>query len=547
MTVSHAAPSSTALRDRDLFPTTIHAILERAVERDPGGVFYLNDLDGARITFAEVHERSNRAARELAGLGLGPGDRLVVWLPNGARWLELLFACARLGVVLVTAGARLRMADMPYLIEHSQASAIVYTPRFLETDYESMVLELLQLRDRGRLPTLDHAIRCADGEPPRGAVAYGTLRPAPRLPAPPDPGAAAVICYTGGTTGRPKGCVHDHRTIARNCTIASGLTGFAPGEKLVSAMPFAHVFGFHMGILQPMVGGASLIEAEPFSADRVLDLIERHRGTVLYGVPAMGQAVVAAQKERPRDLSSLRVALLAGAPVPARLRSQVMAILGCGLTVVYGATESPTLTQLLPEAPPTALLESVGQATPGVELAILEPGTSRPLPHGQIGEIGARGYNHMVGYLDDPEATSKKYRGEWIIPGDHGSLDENGFLYVTGRSEDMFLCGGFNVYPREVESQLEQLDGIEEVVVFGVPDERLGEVGFAFITVRKEHGLTKDGALAWARDNMASYKRPRYVSVISEMPRTHTGKTALGELRAEARRILPDLPWESRS
>ncbi len=454
-----ATPSSTAPPDRAPSPTTIHAILERAVERDPGGVFYLNDGDGDRITFAEVHERSNRAARELAGLGLGPGDRLVVWLPNGARWIELLFASARLGVVLVTAGARLRMADMPYLIEHSQASAIVYTPRFLETDYESMVLELLQLRDRGRLPTLNHAIRCADGEAPQGTTAYGTLRPAPRLPASPDPGAAAVICYTGGTTGRPKGCVHDHRTIARNCTIASGLTGFAPGEKLVSAMPFAHVFGFHMGILQPMAGGASLIEAEPFSADRVLDLIEKHRGTVLYGVPAMGQAVVAAQMERPRDLSSLRVTLLAGAPVPAKLRSQVMAILGCGLTVVYGATESPTLTQLLPEAPPAALLESVGRATPGVELAILEPGTNRPLPNGQIGEIGARGYNHMVGYLDDPEATREKYRGEWIIPGDHGRLDENGFLYVTGRSEDMFLCGGFNVYPREVESQLEQLDG----------------------------------------------------------------------------------------
>ena len=154
----------------------------------------------------------------------------------------------------------------------------------------------------------------------------------------------------------------------------------------------------------------------------------------------------------------------------------------------------------------------------------------------------------MVGYLDDPEATRKKYRGEWIIPGDYGRLDEDGFLYVTGRSEDMFLCGGFNVYPREVESQLEQLDGIEEVVVFGVPDERLGEVGFAFITVRESTGLTRTTDL-WPgpRDNMASYKRPRYVSVISEMPRTHAGKTALGELRAEARRILPDLPWEPRS
>jgi fatty-acyl-CoA synthase len=530
----------------ELLPDTIHGILARAVDRDPGGVFYVHDDTGERLTFGAVEERAAAAARRLAGLGLVPGDRLVAWLPNGSGWIELLFACARLGVVLVTAGPRLRMADMPFLIEHSRAAAIVYTPRFLETDYEAMVLELLRLRDGGRLPDLRHAIRCGGGEPPAGAVAYEALEDADELPSPPGTDAPAVICYTGGTTGRPKGCVHDHGTIARNCVIASELTGFAPGEVLVSAMPFAHVFGFHMGILQPLAGGATLVEAEPFSADRVLDLIEAHRGTVLYGVPAMGHAVVAAQKGRPRDISSLRVALLAGAPVPAKLRLQTEETLGCGLSVVYGATESPTLTQLLPDAPRTPLLESVGRATPGVEVAVFEPGTDRALPAGEVGEIRARGYNHMVGYLDDPEATRAKYRGEWIVPGDYGRLDADGYLYVTGRSEDMFLCGGFNVYPREVENQLETLEGVEEVVVFGVPDERLGEVALAFVTV-EDPEVTEGVILAWAKANMASYKRPRHVLVLPELPRTHIGKTARGELREEARRLLPDLPWERRA
>jgi acyl-CoA synthetase (AMP-forming)/AMP-acid ligase II len=220
-----------------------------------------------------------------------------------------------------------------------------------------------------------------------------------------------------------------------------------------------------------------------------------------------------------------------------------MDVLGCGLTVVYGATESPTLTQLLPTDPPEPLLESVGRATPGLELAIMEPGTDRALPPGAIGEIAARGYNQMTGYLDDPEATRLKYRGEWIIPGDYGRLDDQGFLYVTGRSEDMFLCGGFNVYPREVENQLELIDGIREVVVLGVPDVRLGEVGVAFVTTETPN-FTGDGVLAWAKQNLASYKRPRYVFRIDAMPRTHIGKTARGELLAEARHLLPDLPWE---
>jgi acyl-CoA synthetase (AMP-forming)/AMP-acid ligase II len=521
---------------------TVYGILELAARRAPEAVFYVRDTEGLALSVADVQQAADRVARQLAGIGLGPGDRALVWLPNRPLWISLLFSCARLGVTVITAGPRLRMADIPYMLEHSRARAIFYQPSFMGTDYEAMVLELLRSRSTGGLPQLEHVVRCAEGDAPPGAIASGTLAEADTLPPPPGPDDPAIICYTGGTTGRPKGCLHDHRTTVENCWIASGLTGFAPGEKLVSAMPFAHVFGFHMGILQPMIRGASLIDAEPFSADRVLDLIERHRGTVLYGVPAMGIDVIAAQKERPRDLSSLRVTLLAGAPVPPKLRKQTMDVLGSGLTVVYGATESPTLTQLLPTDPSPQIYESVGRATPGLELAILDPGTANPLPPGEVGEIASRGYNHMIGYLDDPAATTAKYRGEWIIPGDFGRLDEEGFLYVTGRAEDMFLCGGFNVYPREVENQLELIDGLREVVVLGVPDERLGEVGLAYVVV-DDPALDEERILAWAKEQMATYKRPRYVHVLEDMPRTHVGKTARGELQAEARRLLPRLPW----
>jgi fatty-acyl-CoA synthase len=519
---------------------TVYGILELAASRDPEAVFYTKGDE--RLSIRQVEEGAERVARQLAGLSLRPRDRVIVWLPNGPLWISLLFGSARIGITVVTAGPRLRMADIPYMLEHSRARAIFYVPEFLGTDYEAMVAELLRSRSAGGLPELEHVVRCAEGDAPEGAVAYASLPEANELPPQPGSNDASIICYTGGTTGRPKGCVHDHRTIAANSWIASGLTGFAPGEILVSAMPFAHVFGFHMGILQPMIRGASLVDAEPFDPGQILDLIERHHGTVLYGVPAMGIDLIAEQKAQPRDLSSLRVTLLAGAPVPPRLRKQTMEALGSGLTVVYGATESPTLTQLLPSDPAPQIYESVGRSTPGLELAILEPGTDKQLAAGEVGEIGSRGYNHMVGYLNDPEATKAKYRGDWIIPGDFGRLDEEGFLYVTGRADDMFLCGGFNVYPREIENQLELIDGLREVVVMGVPDVRLGEVGLAFVVI-DDPDLTKERILAWAKENMATYKRPRYVHLLKDMPRTHVGKTARGELEAKAREVLPDLVW----
>jgi len=406
-----------------------------------------------------------------------------------------------------------------------------------------MVAQLIERCRHGELPALEHIVRCKEGRGPDGATPWAGLQPAGALGAAPAPDDAAVVCYTGGTTGRPRGCVHDHRTLVRNATDAARLTGFRPGDRLVSAMPFAHLFGFHMSILQPLLAGAALIEAEPFSAGPVLDLIADHGGTVVYGVPAMGSELVAEQLERPRPLETLRLALIAGAPVPPKLRRRVRDVLGCGLTVAYGATESPTLTQLLPDDPEPAWLESVGRPTPGVEIAIFQPGTTDTVDVGEVGEIGARGYNHMCEYLDNPDATAAKYRGDWIIPGDHGRLDDGGFLYITGRAEDMFLCGGFNVYPREVEVQLEALDGIEEIVVVGVPDERLGEVGLAYVTV-EDTALTGDGVLAWARKNMASYKRPRYVRILSAMPRTHVGKTARSELGRRAQSDLPGLAWD---
>lgn len=528
--------------------STIAEVLADRCARDPSGTFYIHG--DAELTVAALAEQVDDAARRLVALGVAPGERVVVWLPNGALWIAVFLACARIGAVAVTAGPRLRLADLPHMLEQSRARALLYAPRFMGVDYDAMAAELVERREAGELPDLRHILRCSHdgadaGRPVNdvdGVQEWSALRAESSLPEPPPADAEAVICYTGGTTGQARGCVHDHATLVRNARVAGELTGFAPGERLVSAMPFAHVFGFHMGVLQPLLLGASLVEAEPFDAERALDLVETHGGTVVYGVPAMGSELIAAQLERPRRLQTLRVALLAGAPISPKLRRRAADVLGCYVTVVYGATESPTLTQLSPDASEGAWLESVGRATDGVELAIFEPETTRPLPTSEIGQIAARGYNHMVGYLNDPAATKAKYRDGWIIPGDFGRLDGDGYLYVAGRAEDMFLCGGFNVYPREVEGQLELLEGIDEVVVVPVPDERLGEVGLAYATVESA-SLSANAVLAWSRENMASYKRPRYLRILPAMPRTHVGKTARNELAKRARTDLPDLAW----
>ncbi len=543
---------------------TIADTLARRLEADSDEIFYIDGDE--RVSIGTLAEDVHRLARRLLQLGVEPGDAVVVWLPNGRLWIALFFACARIGAIVVTAGPRLRMADLSHMLERSGARALLYAPSFMGVDYDQMAAEVMSRRVAGELPALEHVVRCPEpssgkdgargrapdgvrtlhGEPdgehtPSAESSTGALPP---LPDPPAPDAPAVICFTGGTTGGARGCVHDHQTLVENATIAAELTGFDPGERLVSAMPFAHVFGFHMSILQPMIGGASLVEAEPFDAGHALDLVARHRGTVIYGVPAMGTELVAAQKDEPRDLSSLRVALLAGAPVSSKLRRRAADTLACGVIIVYGATESPTLAQLTPDAPAPASLESVGRSTPGVELAIVEPDTSRTLPAGEIGEIAARGYNHMLGYLDDPDATAAKYRDGWIIPGDFGRLDENGYLYVVGRAEEMFLSGGFNVYPREIESQLELLDSIEEAVVLAVPDERLGEVGLAYVTI-EAGGPSEDDIRSLARENMATYKRPCYVRILPAMPRTPVGKTARGELAERARADFPELDWSA--
>jgi acyl-CoA synthetase (AMP-forming)/AMP-acid ligase II len=522
---------------------SIYSALVETAATDPDREFL---RDGARaLTYAELRNHANDLAGRLAGLGIGAGDRVVLWLPNGEDWATTFFACARIGAIVVTAGTRLRALDIRHIGGDSGAVALVFAPRFLGLDFDAMVDTALSGGGDGGL-LVRHVLATA----PSIARGARTLADLPAA-APPavftDARAPAVVCYTSGTTGRPKGCVHSHATLIRNGTVAAALTDLRAGDRIVCPVPFAHVFGFHMGVLQATLSAATLLNAEPYDPEALLDVAAAERATVLYLVPTMAREVLAAQRQRPRDLSTLRLALVAGAPVSPGLRTALRASdgLGCDVSVTYGCTEAPTLTQLVPGDAPPASLSSVGRATDGVEVRTVAEGTARALEPGEVGEIVTRGYNHMLGYLGDDDATAAALRDGWLVTGDLGWIDEDGFVYVVGRASEMFLVGGFNAYPREIEAQIEQLAGVVEAAVLGVPDARLGWVPMAWVTVSSV-ALGEAEILSWAREQLATYKRPRYVRVVESLPRTATGKLSRVKLEQLARRALPHLAWEGR-
>lgn len=522
---------------------TIPGILGESARRHPD-VIYLMD-GSAEHTFSAVAERVEGARDRLRSLGIGRGDRVVLWLPNGLDWIVTFFAVLRLGATVVPAGTRLRTADLRHILADSGARILVHTPSFLEIDFGQMVAELPRIREAGELLTPECLIAAvADAIPSANPLgereAGGDGQSGARGPEPDEP---AIVCYTSGTTGSPKGCVHSHRALARNARIAARLSGLAPGERIACPVPFAHVFGFHMGVIQAAASGATLVNAEPYAPDRFLDLCESRKATVAYAVPTMAREILTAQLRSPRRLT-LRLALVAGAPVSSELRAQITGVGGIaeGLSVAYGCTEAPTISQLLPSDPAPERARSVGRPTPGVEVMIARKGSTSSLPCGETGEILVRGYNTMSGYLGDPAATEGKYRRGWLLTGDLGWLDEDGYLHFASRADEMVLVGGFNAYPREIESQLEQLEGVREAAVIGVPDDRLGQVPMAWVAADPD-ALDAEHVVDWAHTHLASYKRPRYVEVVEQLPRVPSGKIARARLEERARRRLPSLPW----
>jgi fatty-acyl-CoA synthase len=474
-----------------------------------------------RWTYAQLLAESEQLAGGLLDL-FEPGQRLAVWAPNEPEWLLVEFAAALAGLVLVTVNPALRRAEAEYVLRQSRADGVVFVDRYRDNPVADMVTEIA-----ASLPRLRHRI-------PLGDVAgLRRQRPLPEV----DARDAAQIQYTSGTTGRPKGALLHHHGIVNNARFYVQRTGVADGAVLLNPMPLFHTAGCVMATLGTVWLRGSHILVPQFEPGLVLELIETERCDLLGGVPTMLLALLEHPDFPARDLTSISVGVSGGSPVPAELVRRVEREVGCALTMVLGQTElAPVITQTRPTDSIEDKAMTVGQPLPQVEIKIADPVTGDPVPLAEQGEICARGYQAMIGYFDDPEATAAAIDGEgWVHTGDLGTMDERGYLRVTGRLKDMIIRGGENVYPREIEDVLFDHPAVGEAAVFGIPDEKWGEsVGAA---LRLLPGITAPSPgefEQWCGARLASHKVPRSWFVVPALPLTGSGKVQKYVLREEA-------------
>ncbi|MFE3070961.1 FadD3 family acyl-CoA ligase [Streptomyces sp. NPDC059247] len=483
-----------------------------------------------RVSYAELGERVERAAAACLATGIRAGDRVAVWAPNTLDWIVSALGAVTAGAVLVPLNTRFKGAEAASVLQRSRARLLFVTGTFLGTSY------VASLRRSGvDLPDLERVVVLGDSAPEEWTtwkefLAEGDAVPAARVHeriAAIDPQAPSDIIYTSGTTGRPKGAVISHAQSLRCYAIWSELAGLREGDRYLVVNPFFHTFGYKAGILACLMRGAVIVPQPVFTVDTVLAHIATERVTVLPGPPTLHQSLLDHPARAAHDLSSLRLVVTGAAVVPLLLVERLRSELGISTVLTaYGLSEaSGIVTMCRRDDPDETVATTSGRPIPGTELRLSE-----------TGEILVRGHHVMRGYFEDEEATAAAVDAEgWLRTGDVGVLDEAGNLRITDRLKDMYIVGGFNAYPAEIEQLLGLHPDIADVAVVGVPDPRLGEVGKAYAVRRPGARVTADDLIAWARREMANYKVPREVEFLPELPRNAGGKVLKGELRGRGR------------
>jgi long-chain acyl-CoA synthetase len=538
-------------RHLEIPPLRLPELIGQSVEKWPDRTAFI--FYGAKLTYARFWELSGRFAATLAKDGVTAGDRVALFLPNCPAYPIAFFGALRLGAVVVQVSPLYHKQDLLRLLTDAHPKAIVTLevlyPALTEIDaaarpplrYVARLRELyppwtrplvnLVLRRRGLRPTFptDPEVR-----PWREAVRTDGMFPAP--PASSPASEVAVFQYTGGTTGRPKAAMLSHRNLVANAVQAR--SWFPAGQKgveiVLASVPFFHVYGMTVALNYPLSIGATIVLQLRPEVPEILKLVDKYHPTQLPGVPAFYQGI----NEHPRTpryrLGSIRVCLSGSAPLPRGVAQKFEAITGGKLLEGYGLTEASPVTHANP-VDGERRDGSIGLPLPETDQRIVDPETgTRVLPVGEVGELAVRGPQVMLGYYRQPEETSGVLRGDWLLSGDLGRIDADGYAYIVDRKKDLIIVGGFNVYPREVEEVLYQHPGLLEAAVVGRPDVRLGEVVVAFAVRKPGSTATEKELIDFVRDRIAHYKAPRTITFREKLPRSSVQKVLRRELRDEA-------------
>ena len=529
---------------------TIGACFDRVTSQQSENTALVVRHQDIRWTYAEFRRQVDRLATGLLALDIQPGDRVGVWGPNSYEWVVTQFATAKIGAILVNVNPAYRLYELEYVLNKVECKAIVAAEKFKSSEYLQMLNTLAPeiascepgyLRSE-KLPHLTTVIRmgeerspgmfnfeeiCSLGSPSH----YARLEELAGTLGPDD---AINIQFTSGTTGNPKGATLTHCNILNNGYEAGKGMGLTPDDSLCIPVPLYHCFGMVLGVLAAVTHGATIVFPAPvYDPLSTLQAVQEEKCTALHGVPTMFVTELDYPDFAKFDVSSLRTGIIAGAPCPEELMKRIIGEMHMeNVLIGYGQTEvSPINHMTLPDDTLENRTQTVGRPIPHIEIKIVDS-ENRVVPIGEQGEICTRGYSVMKGYWGDEEKTAETIVDGWLHSGDLGTMDEHGYVRITGRIKDMIIRGGENIYPREIEEFLFTHPKISEVQVFGVPDPKMGEEVCAWIQLRKGETATEEEIRDYCKGQISHFKIPRYVRFVDEYPMTVTGKIRKIEMSA---------------
>ncbi|NOY46506.1 MAG: o-succinylbenzoate--CoA ligase [Deltaproteobacteria bacterium] len=484
-------------------------------------------VDGdRRLTYRDLNRRVNRSARALQALGVKPGDRVGLLAYNRVEFVEVIFAAAKLGAILVPLNWRLTAPELDYILTDSGAETLLFDPAL-----EALARELCASACVRR-------VVCLGAGSPLGAHAYEACLAAqpdaePEVSPRPDGDTPHILMYTSGTTGRPKGAVLSQGASFWNALNLQLALDFTSADRNLLALPLFHIGGIGLFTLPMLYVGGTVVLQRAFEASETLRLLREERISLFFGVPAMFLFLLQHPEFDPSAFAGVRCAMSGGAPLPPSLVQQYHQA-GIALQQGFGMSEAAPGITTLPKSLALAKAGSVGRALFHVEVRVVDE-RGDEVPRGQVGELVLRGPNLMQGYWNRPEATRQAFSGGWFHSGDLARMDEDGDLYIVDRKKDMFISGGENVYPAEVENLIYELPQVSEAAVVGVPDDTWGEVGCAVVAVKHGHTLTAQQVLEHLRPRLAKYKVPKRVVFVDALPRNAAGKVLKDALREQTR------------